>query len=304
MSDGIYSSLGSIEKNILNLTFFYAMFVYFKQERADLFLNVCWAYLKELFSKNSKESICKLININNSFEIFKQCIKYRNNFNITTYAVEIPKGFYFYLPSYLEGTCEKLFISYAKYLAEFLDFNVNYIDYKDGFAATKLKGSKVKLIPFYNDNFIVENDQNYILSNIITSVDKVTQLSKFKHSSHKVLLFILNLDDIKHVTQICKNLSESKVKSFINIIDYKELRYLKPEIREGVIRASLRDICFLLNDIFEKGDIKVEQNKKYEDALYDLMRFIFCDNSLILKDIIQSFPGMRINGWEWFDFEQ
>jgi hypothetical protein len=70
--NGIYSSLRVQERNILNLKFFYKMFVYFKQENAAFFLNLCWFFLlRIIFSSYKEEEIVQLIDVSDLIEIFE-----------------------------------------------------------------------------------------------------------------------------------------------------------------------------------------------------------------------------------------
>jgi glycosyltransferase involved in cell wall biosynthesis len=273
---GVYSSLSSLKRSVENLKFFYMMFFYFKQERKEMFLSICWHFLKFLFCDYAKKDVLNSICINSLFKIFKQCIQYRNKSKVTTYGFEMYKDCYFYLPSYIGGVCEKLFVNFAKYLVDVLNFNVNYIDYTDGFAAAKLQGSKVKIV-LYNDDVFTMKEQAWEPFNIIAPVTKVLDISKFKHPSARVILFCSDLNTMSKL--FLKKISNTNSNCFVNLPSEKMiLKYLNYESNSNIVQRSLDEMNFLLNKMFEHNEKDmIEQNKKYEDILYHFMKFVLCN---------------------------
>jgi hypothetical protein len=209
-ANGMYSNLTDLEKKCLNLKMIKILFLYFKQERADLFLKIFWWTVSEIFLSYKTLELLTVLNVNNMLEMVYRIVEYNKEFNFL-FDQRLNKNFCFYLPSH--DICEyaELFITLSKYLSEQLDFDVYYIDYKDGFATRQLKNSKVKFIHYTDGMEVV--DQN-IPFNIILPAIFAFQMPRFKSVFSKVVFLFetyREVDWIKAQTGI----NEKQVKLFL-----------------------------------------------------------------------------------------
>ncbi|MDR1418594.1 MAG: glycosyltransferase [Endomicrobium sp.] len=207
---GIYAKFTDLEKDCVNLKMLEGILLYFKQERADLFLeNFCWS-VNKIFLSYKTVKLLTVLNANGMLERIYRVIEYNNKFNFL-FDLSSSKNFCFYLPSYTICEYTELFIVLSKYLSEKLNLDVYYIDYKDGFASKQLKNSRVKFI-YYTDRMdVVEQD---IPFNIVLPATFAFQMPKFKSIFSKVIFLFENYretDWIKSQTEI----NEKQIESFL-----------------------------------------------------------------------------------------
>ncbi|MDR2609646.1 MAG: glycosyltransferase [Rickettsiales bacterium] len=209
-ANGIYAKLTDLEKNCLNLKMINVLFLYFKQERADLFLKNFWWTISEMLLSYKTLKLLTVLNVNNMLEMICKIVEYNNEFNFL-FDPSVSKNFCFYLPSL--DVCEyaELLVALSKYLSEQLGFDVYYIDYKEGFATRQLKNSEVKFI-YYTDGMEVV-EQN-IPFNIILPATLAFQMPKFKNVFSKVVFLFETYREVDWIkAQI--GINERQVKLFL-----------------------------------------------------------------------------------------
>jgi hypothetical protein len=123
----------------------------------------------------------------------------------------------FFMPSYSVGGCQFLFARVAKYLSQNCNFEIFYIDYKDGFVKNLLNNSIVKFVQYKEQMKSINIDDN---CTIVTPVSLAFKLPKFKGKNIKILFWNLHPENINWMRQGA-NLNFFQVTRFLKVLNEK-----------------------------------------------------------------------------------
>lgn len=202
------------------------------------------------------------------------------------------KNIYFYCPSRKIGGEQQLYIRCSEYLSRYSNFDVYYVDYEDGFSACQLKGTKVKMIKYSQEESVVIKSFSCvvialayvdIIDNVMTydkSVNFLLWSLQPSNLTGKILIrnhYLVILPFLrKRIKNVISFLCDRGVIRFMDFNNYftvhkylkvnlDELNYLPVPIRDSEIRViEYNNIKPLSTDVLNFMWLsRIDQDKKY-----------------------------------------
>ena len=120
----------------------------------------------------------------------------------------------FYMPSKVVGGGEFLFARVAKYLSNYRDIEVFYVDYKDGFVRNLLKDTNIKFIDYKKRKNTYKIDDDIT---VVVPIIYIFDIAKIKNKNVKFLFWNLHVENINWLKYI-SNLNFNQMKQLIKYL--------------------------------------------------------------------------------------